>query len=289
MSLEIDLVSNRKVGLTLRNPILLASGFGGYGIELARWGNISLLGGIVTNPVSLRPWPGADQPRMRDVSGGYLLHTGNQNPGLRRVLYEHAESWANCETSVIVRVCGAGLDDYVAAITRLEGVEGVAGFELDVVPSDASDHQVEDGLDTVRAVREATILPLLVMIPLFGPRDLPLWCVGEGADVLVVSGPPHGLHTVASEPSPLRGQLFGPALLPMTESRVARVVKQVDVPVVARGGIHRAEGVLAYLAAGAQAIQVDSAVLRDPTAPWRILHELEDRLRPQNVDRIAVP
>lgn len=272
MNSEIELVNGQKVGLTLRNPIMVASGYGGYGTELARWGDLSLLGGAITGPVSPRPWPGADQPRLCEVAGGYLLHTGNQNPGVRRVLRDHAKTWAASGATVIVRVCGSCVEDYAAVVARLEGVEGVSGFELDVTSPDATDDDLGASLDVIRAVREATILPVLAVVPLFGPRDLPIWCIEEGADALVVASPSRGQCAVGAEL--LRGQLFAPALRPLVEYRVAQVAEQVEASVVARGGIHSARDVLAYLSAGARAVQVDSAIVRDPTVPWRILAEL---------------
>ena len=283
MSLQVELVTGAKIGLSLRNPIMVASGFAGFGPELAKIGDISQLGALVTHPISPHPWPGAEQPRLHPMSGGFLLNTGNQNPGLRGILRDYAPGWANLGVPVIARACGATPHDHARVASRLEQVQGVMGLELDPFGGDAQQEGWGPGLDTIRAAREATQLPLLVAMPLGAPTELAGWCVEEGADALVLCSPPEGMAWDPERGCLARGRVHGLGLMPLVLASITRLAASLDVPLVGRGGIHTFHDVLAYLKAGARAVQVGSVVARQPSAPWDILEGLEGWMAAQGM------
>jgi len=287
LNLAVDLLPHHKLGLPLKNPVMVASGFGGYGGILAKIGDLSRLGAIVTNPISLRPWPGTPQPRLKEVPAGFLLRTGNQNPGLRHVMRQYAKAWANARTPLIVRICGADASEYAALAGRLENVEGVAGFEVAFPPLNMGRERVDAGLEAIRAASEATILPVLALLPLLMPLDLPQMCVAAGADALTIAAPGQGMLVGPTERTPFRGEVFGAGMLPLTLHTLWCVAQRVQVPLIGRGSIHAVDDVLAYLMAGAQAAQVGSALLRQPGAVWDILDGLERWMLREGIEDIA--
>ncbi|NLS76506.1 MAG: hypothetical protein GXY76_04505 [Chloroflexi bacterium] len=287
MDLSVELAPSQKLGLPLRNPIMIASGFGGYSVELAKAGDLSRLGALVTGPVSRRAWPGAAQPRLREVPGGYLARTGKQNPGLRSVLRDHARAWANLGLPIIVRLAGADGYEQASVAARLESVAGVAGFEMSIAGSEDDEERLALGLEAVEAVREATVLPLIVSLPFPVAASLPRQCAEAGADALCLTSSLLGTAPSSEGRAAWQGQFFGPAVLPLVLREFERVAASSDLPLIGRGGIHTSEDALAFLRMGAQAVQIDSAVLRQPTAPWDILAGLEQWMAQEGARGIA--
>lgn len=270
-SLQVDLVSGAKRGLAFKNPILIASGFAGYGSELGAFGDLGELGGMITGPISLPPWRGAVQPRLLTAGTGVLLRTGNQNPGLQRVLKRYRQVWASTDTTWIARLCGAEPADYGALALRLEQVEGMAAIEVSFPWSVDNGWHIVEGLEIIEALQAETWLPLLAVVPPLG-GDLAWRCQQAGADVLVIADVPLG--AVWRDGQWWVGQAYDPAAHAVAVQRLRQVVQQVDVPVMGRGAIHSLADILDMLAAGAVAVQIDSEIWRDPSAPWRLLHEL---------------
>lgn len=274
----IDLAPQRKSGLLLKNPVMIASGFGGYGIEMSKLGDLARLGALVTNPLSAHPWPGTPQPRLWETAGGFLLRTGNSNPGLGHVLRHEAKEWPGWDMPVIVRLAAADLGGYARLAARLEGVEGVAGLEIRLPVDGDQTEGLSESIDVVAAVREATLLPLLVMLPLPAPPYLPEVCLEAGADALVVAAPTTGALWDSEAKTFYSGDWYGLGAMPQVLHEVRQIATQVRAPLIARGGIQSAEEAIACLRAGAKAVQVDSVILRQPTMPWQIANDLEDWL-----------
>jgi len=287
VSLAVHLAPRHKWGLDLPNPIMIASGFGGYGAELARIGDLSRLGALITNPLSFRPWPGKPQPRLREVPAGFLLQVGWQNPGLRYVLRHDAPSWAHWGAPIIVHVCGGDAAEHARLAARVEAVPGVAGLSLSAAPGVAGD-EVEEGLpEVVAQVRATATMPLLVELPFMAGVRLARQCVEMGADALVVSAPPLGWLPDVASGAAYQGELFSPALLPLCLQQLRRLAAKLDAPLIARGGVHTLDDILACLAAGARAVLLDSVILRQPAAPWQLLAALEAWLQASGLDSLA--
>jgi dihydroorotate dehydrogenase (NAD+) catalytic subunit len=183
---------------------------------------------------------------------------------LASALGAYAAVWASWRTPVLLSVAG----DYAAVAGALEGVEGVAGLELSVEDPD-------DAAKAVAAARAVTLLPLLAKLPIHDAiAETAKAAAAAGADALTV-----GLPQRASAPEPatgdlLRGRLAGPAARPLALWAVAEVCAAVTIPVVGCGGVTSAADARAFLAAGATAVQVGSALLSDPWAAARIAEEL---------------
>src|SRR5690606_6094272 len=197
----IDLTYGGKSPLTVNNPVLLASGVAGYdGGPYSGVIDLSKLDAIVTNPLTWRPRHAANGPRVVPLPAGVLVHTGLPNPGVHRAIKLYLARWARSLAPVIAHVVATTVEDVAASVAELERCEAIAGIELGLHDR-ATPRDVELIL---RAAQDATMLPLMVRLPLYTALDLAPAAQDAGAGALVVSAPPRG--TVRD---PLSGQLAG--------------------------------------------------------------------------------
>lgn len=271
----VELAPKHKLGLSVTNPVLLASGVVGYGDLWMPGLDLSRLGGFVTAPVTQRPARG-QPPRVVERTGGLLWQRGWWNPGIRHVLRDHAAFWRRSPTPVIVHIAGDEAEELAAVAGAVETTPGVAGLEID--PFSTSVDEIDELADLARArvdaVRSAADLPLLVRLPLGLPAEASEHVLDAGVDALVLAQPPDGLHLDPTTSTTVRGSLHGPLLTPLIAARLHDLSSWVDVPLVACGGVHSLEDALTYLAVGAAAVQVDTAVWVDPGLPGRIASAL---------------
>ena len=257
----IDLTYGGKSPLTVNNPVLLASGVAGYdGGPYSGVIDLSKLGAIVTNPLTWRPRHAANGPRVVPLPAGVLVHTGLPNPGVRRAIKLYRARWARSLAPVIAHVVATTVEDVAASVAELERCEAIAGIELGLHDR-ATPRDVELIL---RAAQDATMLPLMVRLPLYTALDLAPAAQDAGAGALVVSAPPRG--TVRD---PLSGQLaggriYGPWLKAQALRAVGQVARAVSIPVLGCGGIHSPDDARDFLDAGAVAVQIDTLLWAHP-------------------------
>jgi dihydroorotate dehydrogenase (NAD+) catalytic subunit len=273
-------------GLVLANPILVASGTFGYGVEYADVVDIERLGGICCKGTTLRPRAGNRPPRVTETPGGMLNSIGLQNPGVDAVLERYAPLWATWKVPVIVNVAGESIEDYVGVVRRLDQVPGVAGVELNISCPNVGKGGLQFAIDqeaaaaVTRAVRRATDLPLIVKLSpnVADVRPIATAIAAAGADALSAINTLSGMALNADRTGPFLGNTYGglsgPAIKPVALRLVYEVAQTVDIPVIAIGGITSLDDVLDYLAAGAVAVQVGTAIFADPTLPVRLVDEL---------------
>ena len=250
----IELAPNRKQGLALASPIIAGPGAVGFGHAGADLVALDVFGAIVTSPVTLRLRRGSAQPRLSAIAGGMLLNHGGQNPGWHRALDWYGSAWARSKALIILHLGGPPADMVDVAI-RAEGTPGIAGVEVDL-----------DGLDTLAAIstlRARVELPLLVRLPYSG-ATLAAKVVEAGADALVCIAPPRGTAMALSAGQAIEGEVYGPLVKPLALKTLREAAAMVSVPLVGCGGVHTAEDVNEFLAAGAAAVMVDSVVWVDP-------------------------
>ena len=280
----IELAPNHKIGLALSNPVMPAAGCFGFGSEYARLVNVEALGAVVVGPVTGRKRQGAYPPCKLPIPGGVLLHTGLLNPGIAAVVRRYARVWAHSPVPVIVHVAGTSPGETASCCQRLASIEAVAGIELGF--SDSVDP--DDVVAIIQAARASTDHPLITRIPLLDALSLDSLCqaaVEAGTDALTIAAPPRG--TVWHEPDGqrdsgqfVRGRLYGPFVLALALRALRHVAKLVSTPIIGCGGIHSAEDAMAFLHAGAVAVQVDSAIWRDPSCLARIARRLSVSVQP---------
>jgi dihydroorotate dehydrogenase (NAD+) catalytic subunit len=296
---EVDLSVDLGRGLVLANPILVASGTFGYGTEYADVVEVQRLGAICCKGTTLRPRIGNPTPRVTETPGGMLNSIGLQNPGVDAVIAKYSETWAGWHVPMIVNVAGESVADYVEVVRRLEGVPGIAGIELNISCPNVGRGGLQFAIDAgaaaevTAAVRRATDLPLLVKLSpnVADVRPIARAIADAGADALTAINTLSGIAVAPSRLRPLLGNTYGglsgPAIKPVALRIVYEVSQVVDIPVVAIGGVTELADVLDYLAVGAAAVQVGTAIFADPTLPVRLVDELTAECRRRGLTSFA--
>jgi dihydroorotate dehydrogenase (NAD+) catalytic subunit len=295
----VDLSVDLGRGLRLENPILVASGTFGYGIEYGEVVEVQRLGAICCKGTTLRPRIGNPTPRVTETPGGMLNSIGLQNPGVDAVISKYAPTWSGWRVPVIVNVAGESIADYTEVARRLDGVPGVAGIELNISCPNVGAGGMQFAIDAeaagavTAAVRRATDLPLLVKLSpnVADIRPIARAIADAGADALTAINTLSGIAIGPSRDRPLLGNIYGglsgPAIKPVALRIVYEVCQVVDVPVVAIGGVTELADVLDFLAAGAVAVQVGTAIFADPTLPVRLIDGLADECRRRGLSSYA--
>jgi dihydroorotate dehydrogenase (NAD+) catalytic subunit len=296
---DVDLAVDLGRGLRLANPILVASGTFGYGIEYGDVVDVQRLGAICCKGTTLRPRVGNPTPRVTETPGGMLNSIGLQNPGVDAVIEKYAATWSAWRVPVIVNVAGESIADFTEVARRLDGVPGVAGIELNISCPNVGKGGIQFAIDAeaagavTAAVRRATDLPLLVKLSpnVADVRPIARAIADAGADALTAINTLSGIAVGPSRTKPLLGNIYGglsgPAIKPVALRIVYEVSQVVDIPVVAIGGVTELADVLDYLAVGAVAVQVGTAIFADPTLPARLVDELAMECRQRGLDGYA--
>ncbi|MES2210208.1 MAG: dihydroorotate dehydrogenase [Chloroflexota bacterium] len=290
-SAPVDLSVDLGRGLVLPNPILVASGTFGYGVEYGDVVEVDRLGGICCKGTTLRARIGNPTPRVTETPGGMLNSIGLQNPGVDAVIAKYAATWEGWRVPVIVNVAGESVGDYVEVVRRLDGIPGIAGIELNISCPNVGRGGLQFAIDAdaaagvTAAVRRATDLPLLVKLSpnVADIRPIARAIEEAGADALSAVNTLSGIAVAGSRSKPLLGNIYGglsgPAIKPVALRIVYEVSQVVGIPVIAIGGITDIDDVLDFLAVGAVAVQVGTAIFADPTLPVRLVTELEAACR----------
>jgi len=299
VKVSVELAPRHPRGLSLRNPVLTASGVLGYGEALPPALELSRLGGFVCKGTTLEPREGNPPPRVVETPAGMLNAIGLHNMGVEAVVAEMAPRWASWPTPVIVNIAGERVEDYAALARRLDGVPGVAALEVNIsCPNVAAGGQELGSSPRLAAqvtslVKAATSLPVLVKL---SPNVTDIVAVAAevaraGADALTLINTLVGMAVDIRQRRPVLGHvtggLSGPAIKPVALAMVYRVAREVDIPIVGCGGIATAEDALEFIMAGACAVQVGTACLVDPATPLAIVAGIEEFLAREGVGDIA--
>jgi dihydroorotate dehydrogenase (NAD+) catalytic subunit len=275
----------------LRNPILVASGTFGYGVEFAHLVDLNRLGGIVVKGLSREPMEGAPAPRLCETPAGMLNAVGLQNIGVRAFVAEKLPVLRKYDTAIIANVFGYCVEDYLEVIRVLEDADGLAAYELNISCPNVKKGGMQFGGDpsmvaeVVGAARKAAVeRPLWVKLsPMVADIGLIAKAAeGAGADALTVANtypsmaidPWSGKSRLGNQ----TGGLSGPSIKPITLRLVWETAKAVKSPIIGVGGIETVEDVLEYVAVGATAVQVGTASFTDPTVSQRLVEGLERAL-----------
>lgn len=288
-------------GLSLQNPLFLASGTAGYGRELDGVLDVDALGGIVTKAVSMEPRAGAASPRVAEFPSGMINAVGLANPGVDEVLSDHLPWLASRvrHARVLVNVVGSRLEHFAEVVARVDGAAGVHGFELNVSCPNVRAGGTEFGADPealrelVRRARGATRLPLFVKLSptlpdIAGTASIAL---DAGANGLTVVNTMPGLLVDLEKRRPVlgfgSGGVSGGALLPIGLLATSKVYRATKAPIIGVGGIATATDALQYLVAGASAFAIGTAAMRDPRLPRRLLRDLASWCEVRGVSSVA--
>ncbi len=287
-------------GLVLVNPVIAASGTFGYGIEFEEIVSLDKLGGFVTKGISLEPMPGHPAPRMVQTAAGMLNAIGLQNIGVEEFIKEKLpplSRYPNCK--VIVNVFGHTANEYVAVIERLNDVEGVAAYELNVSCPNVQSGGIAFGADPfaleelVERTKRVAIQPLIVKLSpnVTSISRMARICEGAGADAISLTNTFRAMAIDTETRRPrltnLTGGLSGPAIKPIALRMVYEASRAVEIPVIGMGGIVKPEDAVEFMLAGAAAIQVGTASFADPRATERVATGIEAWCRSHDVAKVA--
>ena len=284
----VDLTVDLGRGLVLDNPVMVASGTFGYGIEYGDVVDVERLGAICCKGTTLRPRIGNRPPRVTETPAGMLNSIGLQNPGVDGVIDKYAPLWATWGVPVLVNVAGESIEDYVEVARKLDGVAGVAGVELNISCPNVGKGGLQFAVDAdaaeavTAAVRAATDLPLMVKL---SPNVADVRAIARaiergGADSISAINTLSGIAVDVHARRPVLGNVYGgvsgPAIKPIALRVVYEVAQTVRIPVVGIGGIGSLDDALEFLLVGAAAVQVGTAIFADPTVPARIVDGLAE-------------
>jgi dihydroorotate dehydrogenase (NAD+) catalytic subunit len=292
-------LSVRISSLTLKNPLIAASGCFGYGVEYADIVDLSSLGGIVVKGLFLKEREGHPAPRIVETPAGMLNAIGLQGIGVRRFVDEKLPELRARRATVLVNVCGTTLDEYVEVSRILSDNEGVAAIELNISCPNIKEGGIQFGCslngtyDVVSAVRKVTTLPV---IPKLTPNVTDVASFARaaedaGADAVSLVNTFLAMvidvETRRPKISNVVGGLSGPAIRPIAVRMVYECRQAVKIPIIGMGGIADARDVLEFMIAGADAVQVGTANYVDPFIWPKLLDGIGEYLRRHNVARIA--
>jgi dihydroorotate dehydrogenase (NAD+) catalytic subunit len=286
-------------GVSLRNPVLAASGTFGYGLEFEKLADLNALGGLVVKGLSREPIAGNPPPRVYEAAGGMINSIGLQNMGVRAFVREKLPALAKLRTAVFASVFGYSAEDYVEVVRVLEDNPGLAGYELNVSCPNTSHGGIYFSSDpallgeVVAAVKRVARRPVMVKLsPNVGSIE-PLARAAEsaGADALSLV---NTFIALAIDPRTRRsrigagfGGLSGPAIKPIALRLVYQAARAVKIPVIGLGGIASGVDAAEFMIAGASAVEVGTATFWDPRAPLRIAEELAAFLRREKIASVS--
>lgn len=298
-NLRIQLAPHHPKGLILDNPVMTAAGTFGYGTEYSELVDIQRLGAIVCKGITLMPRKGNPQPRMVETTGGLLNSVGLENIGVDALIEDKAPIWAGWRVPVIVNVAGETFDEYIQVVTKLEGVPGVSGIELNISCPNISAGGMELGVnpelaaELTSAVKTATSLPLMVKLSpnVTDIREIALAVEGAGADAISLINTVRGMAIDINERRPCLGNIIGglsgPAIKPIALYMVHETAKNVRIPVIGCGGISRARDALEFIMAGASAVQIGTANLTNPGVSLAVLQGIKDFMKQEGIEDLT--
>ncbi len=292
--LEVDFA-----GIKFRNPVLLASGTCGYGQELLPLTDLSRIGGLVSKTITPEPRAGNRPPRVVETPAGMLNSIGLQNPGLEGFIREKWPFLAGLDTRVVVNIAAPTAEQHGEMAARLEGLEGIAGLEINISSPNMKDGGMLFGCnpaaaaEVIGAVRRATRLPVIAKLT---PNVTDIAAVAEavaeaGADGISLINTLVGMAIDVERRRPVLGNitggLSGPAIKPVALAMVWKVHRAVRLPLMGIGGIATAADALEFMLAGATAVQVGTATFVNPNAAVEIVEGIEAHCATHGIERVS--
>jgi dihydroorotate dehydrogenase (NAD+) catalytic subunit len=285
-------------GLTLKNPVMTASGTFGYGEEYADFVDLSELGGIIVKGTTLHHREGNPYPRMAETPMGMLNCVGLQNKGVDYFVETIYPRIRHFDTNVLVNVSGSNIDDYVTAAAKIDALEDIPAIELNVSCPNVKQGGMAFGVtcsgieQVVKAVREVYHKHLMVKLSpnVTNIAEIALAAEAAGADSVSLINTLLGMAINAETRKPVlsmvTGGLSGACVKPVALRMVWQVSKAVKIPVIGLGGISSATDAIEFLLAGASAIQIGTANFIDPAISAKVAKGIEEYCERQGVEDV---
>lgn len=268
--------------LSLKNPVMTASGTFGYGLEFQDFIPLDGLGGIIVKGTTLHARQGNDYPRMAETAQGMLNCVGLQNKGVDYFCEHIYPQIKDIDTNMIVNVSGSSPEDYAECAARIDALERIPAIELNISCPNVKDGGMAFGVtcqgaaSVVRAVRQRYHKTLIVKLSpnVTDITEIARAVEAEGADSVSLINTLMGMAIDIERRRPVlsikTGGLSGPAVKPVALRMVWQVAKAVSIPVVGLGGISSATDAIEFLMAGASAIEIGTANFLDPAVTIKV-------------------
>lgn len=284
-------------GVTLKNPVMTASGTFGSGMEYSEFVDLDQLGAVVTKGVANVPWAGNPTPRVAETYGGMLNAIGLQNPGLDVFVKRDIPFLKQFDTKIVVNVCGKTIEDYCGVVERLSH-EPVDLLEINVSCPNVKEGGIAFGqnpkaLESItREVKKYAGQPVIMKLSpnVTDITEMARAAEAGGADVLslinTLTGMKIDIQRRTFALANQTGGLSGPAIKPVAVRMVWQTACAVKLPIIGMGGIASAEDALEFLLAGASAVAVGTANFADPFAAKKVAQGIEQYMKEQKVEDV---
>lgn len=285
--------------LTLKNPVIAASGCFGYGVEYASAFDISTLGGVAVKGLFLKEREGHAPPRIVETPAGMLNAIGLQGIGVHRFISEKLPELRRLGATTIVNICGSTIDEYCEVARALSDAEGVGALELNISCPNIKEGGIQFGCsltgtyDVVSAVRKVTSLPIIPKLTpnVTDPASFARSAEDAGADAISLVNTFLAMAIDVETRTPkltnVMGGLSGPAIRPIAVRMVWECRQAVKLPIIGMGGIATVTDALEFIIAGANAVQVGTANFVNPFLWADMIAGINDYLDRHGIARAA--
>jgi dihydroorotate dehydrogenase (NAD+) catalytic subunit len=289
-----------KIGtLTLRNPVMLASGTVGYGNEMAEFTDLNKLGAIVTKSLSLKPRKGNPPQRIVETPAGMLNAIGLANVGVEVFLKDKIPFLKQFDVPLICNIAASTIEEYVECTKILTIDSTIKAFEINISCPNVREGGLLFGNDLnsvariTEKVRAVTNKPIIIKL---SPNvsyiaEFAKAAKENGADAVsainTLVGAAFNIFTRKPKINNITGGLSGPAIKPVAIAKVLEISRQVDIPIIGIGGIMDWKDVVEFMIAGSSAIQVGTLNFIDPSAPGKIVSQLEEYCNHNGIEKIS--
>ncbi len=284
-------------GITLKNPVMTASGTFGSGMEYSDFVDLNRLGAVVTKGVANVPWPGNPTPRIAEVYGGMLNAIGLQNPGIDVFTKRDIPFLQQYDTKVIVNVCGRSVEDYLEVVERL-GDEPVDMLEINVSCPNVKEGAIAFGQDAdclydiTSQIRKKAVQPVIMKLSpnVTDIAEMAKAAEAAGADAVslinTITGMKIDIHRKKFVLANKTGGMSGPAIKPVAVRMVYQAAQAVKIPIIGMGGIASAEDAVEFLLAGASAVAVGAMNFVNPCATVEIIEGIESYMKQYGIEDV---
>lgn len=277
--------------LRMQNPVTVASGTFGYGVEYAQLLDLNQLGAVTVKGIRLHPVRGNPTPRTAEVTSGMLNAIGLQGPGVDGFMKKYWPFLKELKVPTIINIWGTTVEEYAEVARRFDALGGVGALELNVSCPNIKEGGAQFGTDckllaqVVAACRQATTLPLITKMSPNVPNIAPYARAAEeqGSDALAVTNsfPAMAIDIETGRPrlANVTGGLTGPCIKPIAIKLVWEAAKAVKIPIIGMGGIQSASDAIEFLMAGASAVAVGTANFYEPQTALQVVAGIADFLK----------
>lgn len=285
---QIDMSVNL-CGVSLKNPVTTASGTFSLK-ESSQFYDVSKLGALITKGVASVPWEGNPTPRIAETYGGMINAVGLQNPGIDYFIDNELPQLLNSGSKIIVNVAGRTIEEYCQVVEKLDNTF-IDMLEINISCPNVKEGGIGFGTSpdmaaaVTKAVRKVTQKPIIIKLTpnVTDICEIAKAVESQGADCISLINTLLGMKIDVKKGCPVvknkMGGLSGPAIKPVALRMVYQVRRAVALPIIGLGGITTGEDAVEFIMAGADAVSIGTAALIDPTAPVRIIDELEEFMK----------